>query len=75
MDGERRKGGNIMNTNAETAVLTVLERQAPQTFEELMALSGLSASQVLLVVDRLSREGTVVLRKFGPDYSVALGGM
>jgi DNA-binding Lrp family transcriptional regulator len=64
-----------MNTNAETAVLTVLERQAPQTFEELMALSGLSASQVLLVVDRLSREGTVVLRKFGPDYSVALGGM
>jgi DNA-binding Lrp family transcriptional regulator len=75
VDGERRKGGNIMNTNAETAVLTVLERQAPQTFEELMALSGLSASQVLLVVDRLSREGTVVLRKFGPDYSVALGGM
>jgi DNA-binding Lrp family transcriptional regulator len=69
------EGRGIMNTNAETAVLTVLERQAPQTFEELMALSGLSASQVLLVVDRLSREGTVVLRKFGPDYSVALGGM
>lgn len=64
-----------MNTNAETAVLTVLERQAPQTFEELITLSGLSASQVLLVVDRLSREGTVVLRKSGPDYSVALGGM
>ena len=64
-----------MNTNAETAVLTLLERQAPQTFEELMALSGLSASQVLLVVDRLSREGAVVLRKTGPDYSVALGGM
>ena len=64
-----------MNTNAETAVLTLLERQAPQTFEELMALSGLSASQVLLVVDRLSREGTVVLRKTGPYYSVALGGM
>ena len=64
-----------MNTNAETAVLTLLERQAPKTFEELMALSGLSASQVLLVVDRLSRAGTVVLRKAGPDYSVALGGM
>jgi DNA-binding IclR family transcriptional regulator len=64
-----------MNTNAETAVLTVLERRAPQTFEELMALSGLSASQVLLVVDRLSREGAVVLRKSGPDYSVALGDM
>ena len=64
-----------MNTNAETAVLTVLERRAPKTFEELMALSGLSASQVLLVVDRLSREGAVVLRKSGPDYSVALGDM
>ncbi len=63
-----------MNTNAETAVLTLLERQAPQTFEELMVLSGLSASQVVLVVDRLSRAGTVVLRKTGPDYSVALGG-
>lgn len=64
-----------MNTNEETAVLTVLERQAPQTFEELMLLSGLSASQVLLIVDRLSRQGAVVLRKSGPDYSVALGGM
>lgn len=63
-----------MSTNAETAVLTVLERQTPQTFEQLMALSGLSASQVLLVVDQLSRVGAVVLRKSGPDYSVALGG-
>jgi hypothetical protein len=63
-----------MKTNEETAVLTLLRRQAPQSFEELMALSGLSASQILLVVDRLSREGAVVLRKSGPDYSVALGG-
>jgi len=62
-----------MNTNEETAVLTLLRRQAPQSFEELMALSGLSASQVLLVVDRLSREGAVVLRKTGLDYSIALG--
>ncbi len=61
-----------MNTNEETAVLTLFERQAPQSFEELMTLSGLSASQVLLVVDRLSREGSVVLRKSGPDYFVAL---
>ncbi len=63
-----------MTTNAEAAVLTILKRQAPQTFEDLMALSGLSASQVLLVVDQLSRAGTVVLSKSGPDYSVALGG-
>ena len=40
-----------------------------------MVLSGLSASQVLLVVDRLSRAGSVVLRKSGPDYSVALVGV
>jgi DNA-binding MarR family transcriptional regulator len=64
-----------MNTNAETRLLAVLESQAPHTFEELMVLSGLSASQVLLVVDRLSRAGSVVLRKSGPDYSVALGGV
>ena len=63
-----------MNTNAEDTLLAVLEQQAPQTFEELMVLSGLSASQVLLVVDRLSRAGSVVLRKCGLDYSVALGG-
>jgi DNA-binding Lrp family transcriptional regulator len=62
-----------MKTNEETAVLTLLRRQAPQSFEQLMALSGLSASQVLMVVDRLSREGSVVLRKSGLDYSVALG--
>lgn len=30
-----------MKTNEETAVLTLLRRQAPQSFEELMALSGL----------------------------------
>ena len=28
-----------MNTNEETAVLTLLRRQAPQSFEQLMALS------------------------------------
>jgi DNA-binding MarR family transcriptional regulator len=68
-------GRHIMNTNAEARLLAVLERQVPQTFEELMVLSGLSASQVLLVVDRLSRAGSVVLRKSGPDYSVALGAL
>lgn len=60
--------------NEERTVLTLLAAQAPQTFEELMALSGLSASQVLLVVDRLSRAGAVELRKSGLDYSVSLGG-
>ncbi|WHZ22487.1 MAG: hypothetical protein OJF47_001599 [Nitrospira sp.] len=62
-----------MRTKEETTVLTLLEGHAPHTFEELMALSGLSAPQVLLIVDRLSRAGTVVLRKSGLDYSVALG--
>ncbi|MFO0767549.1 MAG: hypothetical protein U0231_12380 [Nitrospiraceae bacterium] len=47
---------------------------APQTFEDLMAHSGLSASQVLLAVDRLSRAGTVVLSKTGLDYFVTLRG-
>jgi DNA-binding Lrp family transcriptional regulator len=63
-----------MITMTETTVLNHLQNLAPQTFEELMELSGLSASQVLLAVDRLSREGMVVLRKSGLDYSVSLGG-
>ena len=53
-----------MNTNEETAVLTLLGRQSSQSFEELMALSGLSASGPA-VVDRLSREGAVVVLKIG----------
>lgn len=63
-----------METNEDATLLRLLAGRAPQTFEGLMALSGLSASQVLLVVDRLSRAGAVVLRKSGADYSVALGG-
>lgn len=62
-----------MKTEDEMAVLTLLKGMKSQTFETLVAHSGLSASQVLLVVDRLSRDGTVVLRKAGMDYSVALG--
>ncbi|MCC2639944.1 MAG: hypothetical protein K0S45_357 [Nitrospira sp.] len=62
-----------MKTREEAVVLTALKGQAPQTFDELMALSGLSASQVLLVVDRLSRTGALELRKSGRNYSVALG--
>jgi len=65
---------DTMRTKEETKLLAMMEGLAPQSFEELMALSGLSASQVLLVVDRLSRAGTVVLKKSGADYSVALGG-
>ncbi|MBX3237930.1 MAG: hypothetical protein KF814_17435 [Nitrospiraceae bacterium] len=63
-----------MTTTAETTVLSHLQGLAPQTFEDLMAHSGLSASQVLLAVDRLSRAGTVVLSKTGLDYFVTLRG-
>jgi DNA-binding Lrp family transcriptional regulator len=63
-----------MTMTAETTVLNHLQKLAPQTFEELIELSGLSASQVLLAVDRLSRQGTVVLRKSVLDHSVSLGG-
>ena len=62
-----------MKTNEETVVLTLLRRQAPHHSSGDGPSPVLSASQVLLVVDRLSREGTVVLRKSGLDYSVALG--
>jgi uncharacterized membrane protein len=54
----------------ERPLLQLLDGCGPYTFEQLVNLSGLSAAQVLLAVDRLSRTGDVVLRKVGMEYHV-----
>ena len=59
-----------MKTEDEVALLRLLPDRVSRTLEELVILSGLTASQVLLAVDHLSRTGDVVLRKVGMDYHV-----
>lgn len=54
----------------ERTLLQLLDGGGPYTFEQLVDLSGLSAAQVLLAVDRLSRTGDVVLRKVDMEYHV-----
>ena len=60
-----------MKTEDEVALLELLPDRVSRTLEELVTLSGLTASQVLLAVDHLSRTGDVVLRKVGMDYHVS----
>lgn len=59
-----------MMNHDERTLLQLLEGRGPYTLEQLADLSGLSAAQVLLAVDRLSRTGDVVLRKVGMEYHV-----
>jgi hypothetical protein len=60
-----------MKTQGEIELLGALHDAVPHTFEDLVTLSGLTASQVLLAVDQLSRSGEIVLRKVGMDYHVS----
>lgn len=59
-----------MMNHDERTLLQLLDGRGPYTLEQLADLSGLSAAQVLLAVDRLSRTGDVVLRKVGVEYHV-----
>ena len=59
-----------MINHDERTLLQLLDGRGPYTLEQLADLSGLSAAQVLLAVDRLSRTGDVVLRKVGVEYHV-----
>ena len=59
-----------MINHDERTLLQLLDGRGPYTLEQLADLSGLSAAQVLLAVDRLSRTGDVVLRKVGMEYHV-----
>lgn len=59
-----------MHTDDEVALLRLLSDTASRPLDELVELSGLSASQVLLAVDQLSRSGDIIVRKVGMDYHV-----
>lgn len=67
---ENEKEGMIMQTDNEIALLHLLSATVPYTLDDLVDLSGLSASQVLLAVDQLSRSGDIIVRKVGLDYHV-----
>jgi predicted transcriptional regulator len=61
-----------MNSQEERELLALLQQGGPQTLEELVRISGRSASQVLLIVDHLSRSGEITLQRIGVEYHVSL---
>jgi len=61
--------------DVESAILETLERGGPCSLDELyQALSDYSWNQVFAAVDRLSRNGRLLLRRPGRfDYRVSIG--
>ena len=61
--------------DVESAILETLERGGPCSLDELyQALSDYSWNQVFAAVDRLSRNGRLLLRRPGRfDYQVSIG--
>lgn len=61
----------------QSAIRTQLMREGPCTLESLLTrLSQFSWSEIFSVVDQLSREGTLVLRRparFGYEVSIGAG--
>jgi hypothetical protein len=69
---------NTMNAmTVQSAIRTQLMREGPCTLESLLTrLSQFSWSEIFSVVDQLSREGTLVLRRparFGYEVSIGAG--
>lgn len=59
----------------ESAILTELEQHGPCTVDELIQqLTIYTWNQVFVTIDRLSREGTLLLqRRRGFEYTVSVG--
>ena len=69
---------NTMNAmTVQSAIRMQLMREGPCTLESLLTrLSQFSWSEIFSVVDQLSREGTLVLRRparFGYEVSIGAG--
>ena len=69
---------NAMNAmTVQSAIRTQLMQEGPCTLESLLTrLSQFSWSEIFSVVDQLSREGTLVLRRparFGYEVSIGAG--
>src|SRR5262245_59195592 len=81
MNAQIRKEPATMNTmnvmTVQTAIRTQLIQEGPCTLESLLTrLSQFSWSEIFSVVDQLSREGTLVLRRpasFGYEVSIGSG--
>jgi hypothetical protein len=65
----------MQREDVESAILEMLERRGPYSLDELyQALSDYSWNQVFAAVDRLSRNGRLMLCRPGRfDYQVSIG--
>jgi hypothetical protein len=54
------------------ALMTLLRQTRTTTIDDLMVQSGMSWPAVFGIVDRLSRDGGVVLSKAGSQYRISL---
>lgn len=59
-------------TTDEERVMRRLRECGTSSFEELPGLLGLDWVTVFSIIDRLTRAGSVVLKKHGADYRVSL---
>lgn len=63
---------NMDSGQGSALVLTVLQAAGRRTLDQLSTLAGMNWPQVFAVIDELSRNGTVRLRRVGNEYEVSL---
>lgn len=56
----------------EDRIVTLLRECGTSSLEDVSRSAGLDWVTVFSIVDRLSRAGLVVLRRYGADYRVSL---
>lgn len=56
----------------EDRIVTLLRERGASSLEDVSRSVGLDWVPVFSVIDRLSRAGSVVLRRYGPNYYVSL---
>jgi hypothetical protein len=72
MQLRRLESSNTERT--DETVLAILRQDGPQTLDTLSAATGLEWGQTFLIVDRLSRVGSVSLRRAGAcEYRISVG--
>jgi hypothetical protein len=56
----------------EDRLVTLLREYGARSFDDLTQLAGLDWVTAFSIIDRLSRDGSVILRKQGTDYRVSV---
>jgi DNA-binding IclR family transcriptional regulator len=56
----------------EDRIVTLLRESGARSLDDVSQLAGLDWVTAFSIIDRLSRAGSVVLRKHGADYRVSL---